>query len=169
MPPRSEDHSNNLWVFGYGSLCWKPGFEFRDSVVGHIRGFSRKFWQGNTTHRGTPEQVSKIDFTKFFQKFWKRKSMHDFFLTKLWSCYDIMKYSWRFLRKLNFFLWFQPGRVATLVEDREVSNWWMIQGVPINFFPNFFFFQFFRLSHMVLHSNLLTRPPLSIWIIVKSL
>ena len=66
MPPRSEDHSNNLWVFGYGSLCWKPGFEFRDSVVGHIRGFSRKFWQGNTTHRGTPEQVSTVWKFQYF-------------------------------------------------------------------------------------------------------
>ena len=60
-PPKrgnnSEDHSNSLWVFGYGSLCWRPGFEFGDSVIGHIQGFSRKFWQGNTTHRGTPEKV----------------------------------------------------------------------------------------------------------------
>ena len=54
---RQEDHSNSLWVFGYGSLCWRPGFEYGDSVIGHIRGFSRKFWQGNSTHRGTPEKV----------------------------------------------------------------------------------------------------------------
>ena len=38
MPPRSEDHTNSLWVFGYGSLCWRPGFEYGDSVIGHIKG-----------------------------------------------------------------------------------------------------------------------------------
>ena len=48
---------NNLWVFGYGSLCWNPGFDYGDQVIGHIRGFARKFWQGNTTHRGTDEKV----------------------------------------------------------------------------------------------------------------
>lgn len=47
-----------LWVFAYGSLCWKPGIKYKKSVKGHISGYSRKFWQGNTTHRGTDENVS---------------------------------------------------------------------------------------------------------------
>lgn len=46
-----------FWVFGYGSLCWNPGFDFKDSMVGYVQGFSRKFWQGNIAHRGTREKV----------------------------------------------------------------------------------------------------------------
>ena len=58
---KMEARSNNsLWVFGYGSLCWYPGFKYKRSAVGHIKGFSRRFWQGNITHRGTAEKVSPI-------------------------------------------------------------------------------------------------------------
>ncbi|XP_014254658.1 putative glutathione-specific gamma-glutamylcyclotransferase 2 isoform X2 [Cimex lectularius] len=49
--------TKSLWVFGYGSLLWAPGFAFTDLLPGKVRGYSRKFWQGNTTHRGTPEQA----------------------------------------------------------------------------------------------------------------
>lgn len=49
-----------LWVFGYGSLCWNPGFEYKQSVTGYVKGFSRRFWQGNTTHRGTDVKVGSL-------------------------------------------------------------------------------------------------------------
>ena len=58
-----DDSNGGLWVFAYGSLCWRPGFEYGDSVLGHIEGFSRRFWQGNTTHRGTPDKVGEQDET----------------------------------------------------------------------------------------------------------
>ena len=49
--------TEDLWIFAYGSLCWQPGFEYEEMVVGHIKGWIRRFWQGNQVHRGTPEKV----------------------------------------------------------------------------------------------------------------
>lgn len=50
----------SIWVFGYGSLCWNPGFEYSKCVTGYIRGFVRRFWQGNITHRGTPNKPGRV-------------------------------------------------------------------------------------------------------------
>lgn len=57
-----QSTSSTVWVFGYGSLCWNPGFEFSKCVTGYIRGYVRRFWQGNNSHRGTVEKVNKISF-----------------------------------------------------------------------------------------------------------
>lgn len=54
-----------IWVFGYGSLVWNPGFDFVRSQVGYIRGYDRRFWQGNDKHRGTPDKVSDFSFRRF--------------------------------------------------------------------------------------------------------
>lgn len=55
-----ENETKALWVFAYGSLCWKPGFEFHKAVTGHVKGYQRRFWQGNTTHRGTEDRPGRV-------------------------------------------------------------------------------------------------------------
>jgi hypothetical protein len=32
-----------LWVFGYGSLIWNPGFDFDEKILGFIKGYKRTF------------------------------------------------------------------------------------------------------------------------------
>ena len=44
-----------FWVFGYGSLMWRPGFDYVERQAGLIRGFHRRLCVLSHVHRGTPE------------------------------------------------------------------------------------------------------------------
>jgi cation transport regulator ChaC len=49
-----------LWIFGYGSLLWRPGFPFEEKRAALVRGFARRLAQGSPDHRGTPERLGRV-------------------------------------------------------------------------------------------------------------
>jgi cation transport protein ChaC len=42
-----------MWVFGYGSLIWNPGFAVDKVVVARLHGWHRSFCMRSIHHRGT--------------------------------------------------------------------------------------------------------------------
>jgi cation transport protein ChaC len=47
--------ADGLWVFGYGSLIWHPGFPVAERAVARMEGWHRSFCMRSIHHRGSPE------------------------------------------------------------------------------------------------------------------
>jgi cation transport protein ChaC len=50
----------DLWIFGYGSLIWKPDFDFAERRAAKVHGWHRALKMWSRINRGTPEKPGLV-------------------------------------------------------------------------------------------------------------
>ena len=57
---KDSHSSENLWIFGYGSLIWNPSFKYDMRIPAHLYGYHRRFCLRTTITRGSPEKPGLV-------------------------------------------------------------------------------------------------------------
>ena len=59
-PQLRTEPDGAIWVFGYGSLMWRPGFAWLERRIATVHGYHRAFCVYSHWHRGTPERPGLV-------------------------------------------------------------------------------------------------------------
>lgn len=108
------DTSSDLWVFGYGSLMWRPGFAYVDRARAHLHGYHRAMCIYSHRHRGTadrPGLVLGLDRGGSCCGIAYRVAARD--------VADVVDYLWS--REMSTRV-YRPRRLALTIDGRRVSS-----------------------------------------------
>jgi cation transport protein ChaC len=95
----------DIWVFGYGSLIWRPEFDYQERRLATLRGYHRALCLWSRVNRGTPEspglvfgldrggscrgvvyRVSGALVPRIFPALWQREMSTGAYLPRWLSC-----------------------------------------------------------------------------------
>ena len=163
------EESTSLWVFGYGSLVWKPGFKHGKTLVGSVRGFARRwtckqsFTILHSYFHFSSFHPRMLTFTYFFISLFLRYVPYPILKIKVW-------HSFLFLPE-NPRMWQgnethrgtpgKPGRVATLVEVCPTAD--PRRSADFDKFVILTFLRIRKMRRMVLPWSFKERRHLTIW------
>ncbi|MCI2809283.1 gamma-glutamylcyclotransferase [Eoetvoesiella caeni] len=96
---------DDIWVFGYGSLVWRPEFDFLEQRLARVNGYHRSLCLWSRINRGTPEQpglvfgldvggscrgmayrIASHQVTDILQELWKREMPSAAYIPKWLNC-----------------------------------------------------------------------------------
>ncbi|RID59565.1 hypothetical protein BRARA_F02786 [Brassica rapa] len=62
-----------LWVFGYGSIKWNPGFDFDEKLIGYIKDYKRARTPEHPARTCTLEQSTGAIWEKLAMEYLERR------------------------------------------------------------------------------------------------